>query len=112
MEVPITAEIEKKKPEKQKTSQLDEERAAKLEKLKQLKQKLAEIEKQEESTDQQKVIDVKLLTKDPQSSQTEKIDSELSELESSIAQEINQSDELEKDEKLINSTINKLSGFL
>ena len=37
MEVLITAEIEKKKPEKQKISQLDEERAAKLEKLKLLK---------------------------------------------------------------------------
>ena len=42
MEVLITAEIEKKKPEKQKTSQLDEERAAKLLKLRELKQKLAQ----------------------------------------------------------------------
>ena len=45
MEVLNTAEIEKKKPEKQNPSQLDDERAVKLDKLKHLKQKLAELEK-------------------------------------------------------------------
>ena len=88
MEVLNTAEIEKKKPEKQKTSQLDEERAAKLDKLKLLKQKLAELEKHEAEINQQNVIDVKLLAKESENPQTNQIHSELSELESTIAHEI------------------------
>ena len=70
MEVLITAEIEKRKPEKQKTSQLDEERAAKLLKLRELKQKLAQMEKLEEDQSSSEVIDVKLLTKDQETTES------------------------------------------
>ena len=110
MEVLITAEIEKKKPEKQEIKQLDEERAAKLEKLKLLKQKLADMENHGESQVNQPVIDVKLLAKETESPQSEAINSELTELENTIAHEITHTTELEEEEKLINTTMNKLAG--
>lgn len=111
MEVLITAEIEKKKTEKQKINQLDKERAAKLEKLQKLKQKLADIESYEEIIDKQQVIDIKLLAKESESPQSEKFNSELTELESAIAYEITNSSEIEEDEKVIASTLNKLAGI-
>ena len=106
MEVLITAEIEKKKPEKQESKHLDEERAAKLLKLQQLKEKLTEIEKHELPN----VIDVKLLAKESETSHQKQMNNELTELESSIAQEISQDSEFEKDEKLISSAVNKFAG--
>ncbi len=109
MEVPITAEIEKKKPEKQKTSQLDEERAAKLLKLRELKQKLAEMEKHEQVDTPSEVIDVKLLTNEPESAENKQLDSDLSKLESSITQEITQTT-FEDEEKKVSSTLNKITG--
>ncbi|MHA1110432.1 MAG: hypothetical protein ACTSRE_04980 [Promethearchaeota archaeon] len=111
MEVLNTAETEKKKPEKQKTNQLDAERAAKLEKLNHLKQKLAEIEIHDEETNLQNVIDVKLLAKESEDSHPDKIHSELTELETTIAEEITHTSELDEEEKLINSTVNKLAGI-
>ncbi len=110
MEVQITAEIEKKKPEKQKTSQLDEDRAAKLEKLRLLKEKLAKIEKLEEVSNQENVIDIKLLANESEELPTGQIEHELTELESNIAQELTLTPDLESDEKIISSTLNKLAG--
>jgi len=102
--------MRKKKPEKQKSSQLDEERAAKLEKLKGLKIKLAEMEQHEEKTAEQNIIDVKLLAEESGTEKIVQIDSELSDLESSIAQEITHTT-LEEEEKMISSTLNKLAGI-
>ncbi len=111
MEVLNTAEIEKKKPDKQKTKQLQEERAAKLDKLKLLKLKLAEMEKQETESNQQNVIDIKLLVKESEDSHAEEIHSELVELETSIAKDISHTTELDEEEQLINSTVNKIAGI-
>ena len=110
MEVLITAEIEKKKPEKQKTSQLDDERVEKLKKLRLLKEKLAQIEHQGEKDSPPKVIDVKELAKETENTQTQEMHSELTDLESDIAQEISRPKVEDDDEKLITSTINKLAG--
>jgi hypothetical protein len=109
MEVPITAEIEKKRSKKQEIKQTDEIRAEKLEKLKLLKQKLAVLERNEENQEKHPVIDVKLLAKESKDLQPENINSELTELETTIAHEITHQTELEEEE-LINKTLNKLAG--
>jgi hypothetical protein len=99
----ITAEIEKKKTDKQESHQIDEERAEKLRKLKELKQKLQEIESEEEKV--KEIIDVKLLAAEQQTS----IDDDLSDLENSISQEISETN-LEDEEKKISSTLSKIAG--
>ncbi|MBN2156532.1 MAG: hypothetical protein JW776_10860 [Candidatus Lokiarchaeota archaeon] len=103
------AEIEKKKPEKQESSQLEKERTAKLQKLRRLKQKLAEMEKQEEILAQQKIIDVKLLAGTEEFEVNDQIKSELTDLESSIAHEVAHST-LEEEEYKLSSILNKLAG--
>lgn len=69
------------------------------------------MEKNEEDSNKQNVIDVKQLAKDTETSTKQQIHSELSELESIIAKEITQTTDLDEKEKLINSTLSKLAGI-